>query len=139
MMNITEKTKKRLIKAGLAGVILSGATSALYGNGSVTIGGQSVPAMVPLFVAGSGASLATDLIHDQMNWSSVGAQKFSDISSLAIAGGISGAAAVAILKVGVGLPNDTVIPVLGIGAASQIGADYIEYKFLSDEAGKLIF
>jgi hypothetical protein len=136
---ISPKTKKQLIKAGLAGAILSVGSTVLYGSGSVEIGTMSVPAVVPLFVAGGGASIITDLVHDQMNWSTTSAQKISDISSLAIASGISGAAAVGILKVSAGVPNANILPLFALAAASQAGAEYAEYKVFETADGMLIF
>lgn len=139
MFQITEKTKQNLVKAGLAGGILSIATTAIYGGAPITIAGTSVPSAVPLFVAGAGSSLITDMIHDQLNLPSTSAQKLADISTLAISSGISGAIAAGILKVGTGLPNDTLLPVFALAAGAQAGSEYITVKFLEDSTGKLIF
>jgi hypothetical protein len=139
MLAISDKTKTKLVKSAIAGTILSVASGVLYGNASVDIAGTSVPAMIPVFVAGAGASLATDLIESQLNLPTVSAQKLADISSLAIASGISGAAAVAILKVSTGLPQESILPVFGLAAGAQAGSEYITMKFLQDSTGHLIF
>jgi hypothetical protein len=139
MLTLSDKTKQNLVKAGLAGALLAGTSTILYGNASVDVMGTSVPAMVPLFVAGSGSSLITDLIHDQLNLPSTSAQKLADLSALGISSGVSGAVAAGILKLAVGLPNDRLLPVFGLAAASQAGSEYITVKFLETADGRLIF
>lgn len=139
MLQISNKTKEKLTKAAIAGSILSVATTVMYGNGGVEVAGYSVPAFVPLFAAGAGASLATDVISSQLNLPTTSSQKIADVSALAISSGISAVAAVSLLKVAVGLPNETMLPVIAIAGASQAGADYITHRFLEDKAGMLIF
>ena len=137
---ISDQMKSRLVKAGLAGAILGGVTTVLYGNTAVQVAGYSVPAIVPMFAAGAGASLITDVIHDQFELRDAISQKALDISALAIASGISGAAAVGILKLGVGLPNESILPTFAIAAGAQAGSDYITERFLEDQkTGKLLF
>ncbi len=140
MFQITEKTKQNLVKAGIAGGILSGASSVLYGgSGTIDVMGTSVPIAVPLFAAGAGASLITDMIHDQLNLPTTSGQKLADISSLAIASGVSGAIAAALLKIGTGLPNESLLPVVALAAGAQAGSEYITVKFLETADGRLIF
>ena len=137
---ISDQMKSRLVKAGLAGAILGGVTTVPYGNTAVQGAGYSVPAIVPVFAAEAGASLITDVIHDQFELRDAISQKALDISALAIASGISGAAAVGILKLGVGLPNESILPTFAIAAGAQAGSDYITERFLEDQkTGKLLF
>lgn len=139
MLNISNKTKEGLTKAAIAGAILSVSTSVIYGNGSTDFAGMSVPAAVPMFVAGAGASLVTDVVSAQLSLPTTSSQKIADLSALAVSSGISGAGAVAILKLTAGLPNESVLPVLAIAAGSQAGADYITHRYLEDSKGVLIF
>src|SRR5438874_972205 len=76
---ISDKQKQKLIKTGLAGGILATVGTLTYGNGSISLYIMNFPAAVPLFVAGSGASLLTDLVHDQMQWESDVAIKLGNI------------------------------------------------------------
>lgn len=135
---ISNKMKQNLVKAGIAGGILSAATTVLYGGGPISINGMDIPAAVPLFVAGAGSSLITDVIHDQLNMTTTSAQKLADISTLAISSGISGAVAAGLLTV-VGLPSESLLPVFAIAAGAQAGSDYIVVKFLETSTGELIF
>jgi hypothetical protein len=57
MFTLTNKQKESLTKSAIAGGLLC-----VYGNAPVNVMGYNVPAAVPLFVAGAGASLATDVI-----------------------------------------------------------------------------
>lgn len=139
MMTLTSKQKEKGAKAVIAGGLLSAATTIMYGNGAVNIYGTAIPAAIPMFAAGAGASLITDLVESQLNLPTSSSQKIADLSALAISSGISGAAAVGLLKVAVGLPNESVIPVLLTAAASQAGSDYIVHRWLENESGMLIF
>ncbi len=139
MMTITNKQKESLIKAGIAGGLLSGAVTIMYGNAPIDLAGYEVPSMIPLFLGGAGASLATDFISSQLSLPTDSSQKIADLSALAVSSGISGAAAVGLLKVAVGLPNENVLPVFAIAAASQAGSDYIVHRWLEDQTGMLMF
>jgi hypothetical protein len=136
---ISNKTREQLSKAAIAGGILSIATSIVYGNGSTDFAGMSVPAAVPMFVAGAGASLATDLISSQMNLPTTSSQKIADVTALATSSAISGVAAVAILKASTNFPNDAILPAIAIAAGSQAGADYVVHRYLEDQRGQFIF
>lgn len=135
---ISNKTKESLIKGAIAGGILSAATSILYGNGAVEVMGYELPAAIPIFVAGAGASLATDALSSQLNLPTTSSQKIADLTSLAISSGVSGAGAIAILKLTSGIPNENILPVFAIAAASQAGSDYVVHRWLEDTAGQLI-
>ena len=139
MMTLTNKQREKLIKAGIAGGLLSAATTIMYGNGAVDIYGASIPAAIPMFAAVAGASLVTDLVESQLNLPTKSSQKIADLSSLAVSSGISGAAAVGLLKIAVGLPNESVVPVLVTAAASQAGSDYVVHRWLESDQGLLMF
>lgn len=136
---LSNANKERLSKAAIAGGILSVATTIIYGNGTTDFAGMAVPAAVPMFVAGAGASLATDLVESQLKLTSTSSQKIADVTALATSSAISGVAAIAILKASTNLPNEAVLPVLAIAAGSQAGSDYIVTKYLEDKRGQFVF
>lgn len=139
MYTPTNKQKEAWIKAAIAGGLLSGVTTIMYGNGAISVAGYSLPAMVPLFAAGAGASLITDLVSSQMNMPTTSSQKIADLSSLAVSSGISAGAAFLLLKATVGLPPESTLPIIAYAAGSQAGADYIVHRWLENETGALIF
>jgi len=107
-------------------------------GGSVNIFNTSVPTIIPLFVSGAGASIISDIAHDELypQLPTV-AHKLSDVTAVATGTGISGAATAGILSL-TGLPNDRLISAALIGGGSYVASDYIEMKLFT-EIGNLIF
>ena len=139
-MNISDKTKQTVSKAVLAGAILSASTTILYGNGSVSFAGMDVPASIPMFIAGSGASLLTDVVANQFKLETSSSRRIANVSSLAASSGIAAVSAVVILKVSSTLPNEAIPRIIGLAALSQDGSDCVESKFLLDsKTGKFVF
>ena len=138
-MTISDQTKQTVSKAVLAGAILSASTSMIYGNGSVNFLNMDIPAAVPMFIAGSGASLVTDVVANQFKLETSSSKRIANVSSLAASSAIAAVSAVAILKVSTQLPNDSIPRIVGLAALSQAGSDYIESKYLTDVKGKFIF
>jgi hypothetical protein len=138
-MMLSNKTKENLSKAAIAGTVLAVSTSLVYGNGATDFAGMSIPAAVPIFIAGAGGSLVTDAVSSQLRLPTTSSQKIADVSSLAIASAISAVGAVTILKVSVGLPNETIPRIAAFALASQASADYITHRYLEDQKGMFIF
>ena len=132
--------KNKLVKGVVTGGVMALAGGILYGNAPVNIFGMTVTAMVPLAGSGFASSVITDYIHEAMPQNlPTPLQKLEDISSTAMGAVISGVSSVAIMKIGVGLPNENLIGAALLGGGSYVAGDYIQTKFLQDASGKLIF
>jgi hypothetical protein len=136
---LSEGLKKKLVKSAVTGAILSTAITAVYGMGTIPVAGYNLPAIVPAFATGAGASLISDFAHDQLYPHLPGASaKLSDVVAVGAGAGMSAAATVGIMKLAMGLPNESLLPAALLGAGSYVASDWVESRLLESN-GKLIF
>jgi hypothetical protein len=136
---LSDNMKKVLTKSTVNGAVLAAAGSVLYGNGAINVMGTNLPAIVPLFGTGFLASAANEYVHQQLGTPSISTSYLiGDYTSLGVSAATAGALTVGIMSAGVGLPSSNYLGAFGLGAASVVGTDLIEKRFL-EQGGKLIF
>ena len=134
-----QKVKKYAVKSALTGAALSIAGSMLFGNGNVGLAGYELPAAIPLFISGAGASVVSDVVHDYAFPNTPGpTQSLTNLTSVGIGAGLSAAATIGVMKLVAGLPMDRYLEAGLLGAGSYLAADYIESRYI-EPGGKLIF
>ena len=128
---LSQNNKKMLTKSAINGAILATVGSVVYGNGAIDVMGTSVPAAVPLFLTGAVTSGVNEYIHGQLGTPSINTSYLvGDYSSLALSAGTAGALTVGIMSSAVGLPRENFAAAFAIGAASVVGTDLVEKRFL---------
>ena len=139
-MNISESTKKTLVKGAINGSILAAGSTLLFGNGNIDVMGVNLPSVVPLFVGGAAVSMLNEQIHDKLlqKPSIQTSYLVGDYASLAMSAGLAGALTVGVLGIGVGLPKENYLAAGALGAGSVLATDMIEARFL-EVNHKLIF
>lgn len=137
---MNDDIKRTAIRAAVTGAALAAIGSFAYGTGSTAVFGMSVPAAVPLFAAGAISSVVADRTHAGVSAAlplGIG-EKLGDISGSAVGALLCGASAAVVMKFGAGLPNESILPAIGLGSISYIVADGVE-KTLLESSGRLIF
>ena len=137
---IGSDTKKLLIRSALTGTVLAVAGSVIYGNGNISVMGQSVPAAIPLFASGAVGSIIADQTHKAVAEALPGAvgAKLGDYTGMVVGGAVCAAASAGTLKLAFNLPSEALPQAAALGGASYIAADALEPRIF-ETAGQLIF
>jgi hypothetical protein len=134
-----EKTKKKLVKSAVSGAVLATAGVLVYGAGPVEFAGMSIHAGIPLFIAGSVSSLATDYIAEVgLFGQSAAGMKANDITATAINAGVAAGATASILYL-TGIPRERLLMAAALGGVSEVASDYAYQKLFLNNKGMLVF
>lgn len=124
------------VKAALSGIGLWGLSAAVFGDsGTVNVMGNQVNSIIPIGLAGAGASVASDLGTSYLLPMLPQDDKMKNANTALADTLISGVAGAAILKGITNIPNNRLFTAFALSAAINDTVEYLYFNIIDKKQG----